>query len=82
MDPRDFQVRLRNADGQLADAEPAPVKATEDCNRSICIREEAPGAIAQAAIDRATQARDGATAIVKALQASVDAARDDLGYTS
>ena len=82
IDPRDFEVRLRNAEGQLADAEAALVRATEDYNRSIQIQKDDPGAISQAAVDRATQGRDGAAATVKALQATVDSANDDLGYTT
>ncbi len=81
IDPRDFEVALRTVEGQLSRARAALQRAQADFRRSQSIFKEDPGAISETAVDRAREARDRSAADVRSLQASVDAARDQLEYT-
>ena len=81
VDPRDFEVALRNAQGQLAEAKAASTRAESDFARLTRIYKQDPGATSEAAIDQARQNRDGARASVTSLEASVASAKDQLSYT-
>jgi RND family efflux transporter MFP subunit len=81
IDPRDYEVDLRNAQGQLEQARAVEKRATSDYERLKRIYEQDPGATSEAAVDRARQNRDSARANVKSLGASVANAKDKLSYT-
>jgi RND family efflux transporter MFP subunit len=81
IDPRDFEVRLRNAEGNLQRALANSERAQSDYERNLNIQRQDPGAISQAAIDQSKEALDLAKADIAALEASVDAAKDELSYT-
>ena len=81
IDPRDFEVELRNDQGQL-EREKAVLKRTEaDYERVVRIKKQDPGAVSQALIDRSRQLVDSTRANIRSLQAAVAAAQDRLGYT-
>lgn len=81
IDPKDFQTNLRNAEGQLAKAKAALQLAQTEYDRVVRIREKDPGAVSQAMVDRRREAVNKAQADLKSLEASVDAAKDQLSYT-
>lgn len=81
IDPRDFEVRLRTAEANLRRAVASKEQAERDYERNLNIQRQDPGAISQAAIERAKEALDLAKADIAALEASVDAAKDALDYT-
>jgi RND family efflux transporter MFP subunit len=81
IDPRDYEVSLRNAKAQLADARAALARATSDFRRQRNIYEEDPGATSETAVDQAREARDRAAATVDSLSANVTTAQDQLADT-
>ncbi len=81
IDPRDFEVNLRNVQSQLREAKAAFESASSDFRRLQNIFKQDPGATSQAAIDRAREAQNGAAATVDALTASVATAQDQLDDT-
>jgi RND family efflux transporter MFP subunit len=81
LDPRDFEVNLKNARGQLEKARAAVTLAQSDYDRVKRIREKDPGAISEAMIDAKRGEFDSSTAQVKSLEAEVSSARDALSYT-
>ncbi len=81
IDPRDYQVDLRNAKGRLEDAKAVLVRAKADYNRVVRIKQKDSGAISQAMIDKRKQLVKSTRAEIKSLNASVDAASDKLSYT-
>lgn len=81
IDPRDYQVKVRNVQGQLDDAKAALTRADADLSRQQRIYEQDPGATSETAIDGAREARDRAKANVASLSASLTAARDQLSDT-
>ncbi len=82
IDPRDFEVNLRNVQAQLAEATAAFERARGDFRRQKNIFEKDPGATSEAAVDRAREERDRAAANVESLTASVRTAQDQLDDTS
>ena len=82
IDPRDFEVDLRNVKSQLAEARARAERAESDYRRLLNIFKTDPGATSEAAIDQAREQRDGATANVEALTASVASAQDALDDTT
>lgn len=82
IDPRDFEVNLRNAEGQLAKAEAALQFAEAEYGRVSRVREQDPAAISESMVDRKRQEMDTAQAQLVALEADIDAARDQLDYTN
>ena len=82
IDPNDFQVMLNNADSVLAAARAAFRRADADYDRLKGAQDEDPGATSQRAVDLALSARDAARAGVSSAEATVQTARDRLGYTS
>jgi len=81
IDPRDYEVRLRNAQGQLKNVIAVRKRAQSDLDRLLRIQKQDPGAVSQTLIDKASQNRDSAQAEIQSLSATVDRAKDDLGYT-
>jgi RND family efflux transporter MFP subunit len=81
IDPRDFEVNLRNVQGQQDQAGATLKRAQADYDRLQRVFKEDPGATSERAIDRAREQRDSARASIKSLQASVAAANDQLSYT-
>lgn len=81
IDPRDFEVELRNVQGQL-EREKAVVKRAEaDYERVVRIKKQDPGAVSQSLIDRNRQLVASSRAGIRSLQAAVAAAKDRLSYT-
>ena len=80
IDPRDYEVNLRAAEGQLSKARAAFKRTEADYRRLRNVQDEDPGAVSQSAVDRAAESRDRAKASIDSQQATVDAARDRLGY--
>ena len=81
IDPRDYEVNLRNVQGSLQRGKAELTRAEADLRRLTNIYKEDPGATSEAAIDRAREVRDSAQANIASLIAAVDAAKDALGYT-
>jgi RND family efflux transporter MFP subunit len=81
IDPRDFEVNLRNAEGQLGKAKAALQRAQKEYDRIVRIREQDPGAASESMVDRRRADLDKAKADIKSLQATVEAAKDKLDYT-
>jgi len=81
IDPRDYQVNLRDAKGQLAKSKAELERAEADYERVIRIRKQDPGAVSQALVDRTRQQMESTRAEIRSLQAAVDAANDRLSYT-
>ncbi len=82
IDPRDFEVALRNDQGRLSRAQSGVNRAVKDYNRAINIQKEDAGAISQSMIDRSLEDVQTSKAEVRSLKAAVDAAQDRLGYTA
>jgi RND family efflux transporter MFP subunit len=81
IDPRDYEVRLRTVQGQLVNAKAVLKRAEADLKRVLRIQKQDPGAMSQSMIDKNRQNRDSARAEIRSLEATVDRAKDDLGYT-
>jgi RND family efflux transporter MFP subunit len=81
IDPRDFQVDLRNAKGRLEEAKAVLERAQADYDRVVRIKKKDSGAISQAMIDRNKQLVESTKADIRSLKATVDAASDKLSYT-
>ena len=81
IDPRDFDIGLRQAQGQLEETRAAALRAESDYERQQRIFKEDPGATSESAIDRAREQRDRARANIRSLEAAVDSARDQLADT-
>jgi RND family efflux transporter MFP subunit len=82
IDPRDYEVRLRTAQGQLANAIAVRKRAKADLDRLLRIQKKDPGAVSQTLIDKASQNKDSAQAEIQSLTATVDQTKDQLSYTS
>jgi len=81
IDPRDYEVELRSAQGELNESIAVMKRAEADYKRVKTIFETDPGAISQISVDNALQTRDSARARVYALTASVATKKDRLSYT-
>jgi RND family efflux transporter MFP subunit len=81
IDPRDYEIALNNAQGQLNKAEANAKRTQSEYDRELNILQQDAGATSQAAVDRKEANRDQAKADVKSLRASVSAAEDRLSYT-
>jgi RND family efflux transporter MFP subunit len=81
LDPRDYEVNLRNTQGQLDRARAALKLAQRNYTRVVKIRDKDPGAISEAMIDLKLGDRDSAKAQVTSLEAQVATAKDALSYT-
>ena len=81
IDPRDYEVKLADIKAQLARARASAKRAASEYKRELNIFKKDPGATSDAAVERKSAQRDQTAADVKALSASLDAARDQLDYT-
>lgn len=81
IDPRDFEVRLRNTQGQLQKAEANLDRASSEFKRLQAIRKKDPQLVSEVHLERAREAFELGKADVVALEATVDAAKDELSYT-
>lgn len=81
LDPRDYEVSVRNDEGRLEKARANAKQAQSDYRRELNILKEDPGATSQAMVDRKRALRDQSRAEVSSLQASLEAAQDNLSYT-
>jgi RND family efflux transporter MFP subunit len=81
IDPRDYEVKVQDAEGKLERAKADARRAQAEYMRELNIFKEDAGATSKAAVDRKRAARDQANADIKSLAASLDAAKDELSYT-
>ena len=81
IDPRDFEVELRNVQGQLERERAILQRAEADYERVIRIKKQDPGAVSQALLDRNRQGVASSRANIRSLRAAVAAAQDRLSYT-
>jgi RND family efflux transporter MFP subunit len=82
LDQRDFMNSLRSAQGQLAKAKAALQSAQSEYARILRIQKQDPGAVSESMAVLRLEALDRAKAEVDSVQAAVDSARDQLGYTT
>ena len=81
IDPRDFEIKLKNVQAQLAQAQAVFKRAEADLARLDGVRAKNPDFVSQLDYDTSVQNRDSARANVAALRASVSAAKDQLEDT-
>ena len=81
IDPRDYEVQLQDVEGQLARARSSVKRAQGEYRRELNIYEQDPGATSKTAVDRKRDQRDQAAGEVKSLEASLQAAKDNLEYS-
>ena len=81
IDPRDFQVEVNNARGQLDRAKASVKRAEADYNREMKILSTDAGATSMAAVERKEAHQDQARAAVRSVQATLTSATDSLSYT-
>jgi RND family efflux transporter MFP subunit len=81
LDPRDYEVRVDDMQGKLDRAQASARRAQSDYLRELNIYKEEPGATSKMAVENKLAARDESVAGTQSLKASLDAARDELGYT-
>ena len=82
LDPTDYEVEVQRANGNLEQAKATLIEAQQNLNRQLNLQKEDPGAVARATIDRAQEARDRARAQVKAVEAVVTGAKNQLSRTT
>jgi len=80
LDPRDFEVRLRNVEAQSEKARAAMVLAEDVFARAKAAHDK--GAVSAIELARQRKNRDEAGAQVDSLEAAVDSAADQLKYTT
>jgi RND family efflux transporter MFP subunit len=81
LDPRDYEVKVEDMEGQLQNAQAAARRAQSDYQRERNIYKAEPGATSETAVENKLAARDAATADVRSISAALEAARDELAYT-
>ena len=81
LDPRDFEVNLRDAQSQLANAEASRRNAKQEYDRARRIQKADVGAISQSVLDQRKTAVDAGRAQVNSAKALVAAASDQKKYT-
>ncbi len=81
IDPRDFEVELRNVQGQLEREKAVLTRAEADYERVVRIKKQDPGAVSQSLIDRSRQLVASTQGNIRSLQAAVAASKDRLSYT-
>ena len=81
IDPRDFEVNVKSAQGKLDNAKAALRRAQSEYQRELNILKEDPGATSQTAVDRKREQRDKADANIKSFDAELDSTKDQLDYT-
>jgi RND family efflux transporter MFP subunit len=81
IDPRDFEVSALNVEGELERANAELVLAKREYQRAVAAEAKNPDLISESELDRRLGARDRARANVKALEAALQAANDELAYS-
>lgn len=81
LDPRDFEVSVQNALGRLEQAQANLRFAENDYRRAQNIWKEDPGAISKSLLDQKKEQANQLRGEVRALEAKVDHAVDQLSYT-
>ena len=81
IDPRDFEVDLRNVQGQLERSQAVLQRAEADYERVLRAQKENPGAVSQSFVDGNAQLVASTKAEIRSLQAAVAAARDQVSYS-
>jgi RND family efflux transporter MFP subunit len=81
IDPRDYEVNVRNAQGRLNNNKAVFTRAEADYKRIKSIFEKDPGAVSETSVDQAQQNRDSAKANLQSFAAEVETAKDQLKYT-
>jgi RND family efflux transporter MFP subunit len=81
IDPRDFEISALNVEGELERAKAERVLATREYKRAQDAEAKNPDLISESELDRRLGARDRARANVKALEAALQAANDELAYS-
>ena len=76
IDPRDFEVNVKSAQGKLDNAKAALRRAQSEYQRELNILKEDPGATSQTAVDRKREQRDKANANIKSFDAELDSTKD------
>lgn len=82
IDPNDFEVIARNVSGELGRAQAELSLAEKEYQRAVTANAKNPELISASELDRRLSGRDRARADVKALEASLQAADDNVGYAS
>ncbi len=82
LDQRDFENSLRSTQGQLGNVRAALESARSEYERILRIRKQDSGATSESMVVKRREAMDRASAEMESAQASVDAVRDKLGYTT
>ncbi|MGI9243928.1 MAG: efflux RND transporter periplasmic adaptor subunit, partial [Verrucomicrobiales bacterium] len=81
IDPRDFDVALRNAKAGLQRAEATANRARLDLERMIAAQNTNEGAVSVRAVDQARENLEVANADIESFKASVEEAENSLEYT-
>ncbi|UCH20782.1 MAG: efflux RND transporter periplasmic adaptor subunit [Deltaproteobacteria bacterium] len=81
LDPRDFEAKVQNVEGQLAKARSALKLAKVEYERVLNIQKADPGAVSQSMVDQRREGVERAEAEIQSLQATLDAANLELSYT-
>ncbi len=81
IDPRDFEISALTVEGELERANAERVLATREYKRAQDAEAKNPDLISESELDRRLGARDRARANVKALEAALQAANDELAYS-
>lgn len=82
IDPNDYQVRERSVQSELERSQAELTLAIREYQRAEEANAKNPDLISRSEIDRRLAARDRARANVAALEASLQAARDEVAYTN
>jgi RND family efflux transporter MFP subunit len=82
IDPKDFETAVRNAEGQLREAQATVDLTKDEFDRFSRIRKQDPGAASEALVVKKREAWNQAKGRLTSLQATLDDARNQLNYTS
>ena len=81
IDPRDYEIELRNAQAELQKAKAGLTFAESDFARAERIQKQDPGAISASKVDEKREERNRLRAVVEGSEANVEQAKDRLSYT-
>ncbi len=82
IDPRDFETNLRNAMGTLAKAKAKLAYDIVEYKRYVTVKEKEPGAVSDSMVSLKRAAENVSRAELQSAEAGVQAAKDQLLYTS
>ena len=81
IDPRDFEVQQRQVEGELQRAVANRTRANSEYQRLLGIQKQGTGLVSEVQVDRAKEDYQIAEANIATYEASLDGARDAVGYT-